>query len=33
MEILISSFKKKSNETPKKELDKAERRLAEYINR
>jgi len=31
--LLLSIFKKKTDETPKNEIDKAERRLQEYINR
>ena len=31
--LLLSVFKKKTNETPKSEIEKAERRLKEYINR
>lgn len=31
--LILNVFKKKSNETPQAELVKAERRLAEYLNR
>lgn len=31
--LLLSIFKKKTDETPKNEIDKAERRLQEYLNR
>ncbi len=31
--IMLSVFKKKTNETPKNEIEKAERRLKEYLNR
>ncbi len=31
--LMLSVFKKKTNETPKKEFEKAERRLQEYLSR
>ena len=31
--ILLNGFQKKSQKTPKNEIDKAERRLQEYLNR
>jgi phage-related protein len=31
--LMLSAFKKKTDETPKNEIDKAERRLKEYLSR
>lgn len=31
--LMLSAFKKKTNETPKNEIEKAERRLKEYLSR
>ena len=31
--LMLSAFKKKTNETPKNEIEKAERRLNEYLSR
>lgn len=31
--LMLNVFKKKTNETPKNEIEKAERRLKEYLNR
>jgi len=31
--LMLSAFKKKKNETPKNEIEKAERRLNEYLSR